>query len=575
MNDVTDKTRGSPLLLLFDLDGTLVLTDDIYFIVWKNILQSYNLFLTKDIFHNCIFGKNDHTVISELLPLKIKEIDEITRLKDRLFIENIGSIRMVAGAYEFLQSLQTSGHKMAVVTNCNRATAEYILTYLHISHFFEIVVVGNECPRPKPYPDPYIETIRTLGGVAENTIIFEDSYSGLLSAKGTNPRCIVGLQTMYSKEELFNHFANIAISDYTTIGDTITLSDIFEYENTNDDLLKKRIIESIHLPIRTVRISPTKLKGGFIADVISAQLELNTGETVDCVIKLENHKSTFLTDMSKTLDLYGREYYFYDTISTHVPINIPRFYGIVRDETYRNLGIVMENLAPRFRLNLNLNDEPIRTSLNIIDSMVKLHTKYWNKPVRNCFRELKCNNDASVFPFWGDFVKSKWGEFKEKWANVLNASQMEKGDYIVGHFQEIQQKISEKNLTIIHGDIKSANIFYDVKGNGEEGAIPYFIDWQYVANGKGVQDLVFFMVESFTAEKIKDCKTLFKEYYYIKVVESGVVYPRDEFEEDFQNAAYFGPFTVAVWFGTLPTDDLIDKNFPLIFIQKLFRFYGE
>jgi hypothetical protein len=56
-------------------------------------------------------------------------------------------------------------------------------------------------------------------------------------------------------------------------------------------------------------------------------------------------------------------------------------------------------------------------------------------------------------------------------------------------------------------------------------------------------------------------------------VESGISYSRESFEEDFKNASYFVPFTVAVWFGTLDTDDLIDKNFPSCFIQKLFHFY--
>jgi hypothetical protein len=38
---------------------------------------------------------------------------------------------------------------------------------------------------------------------------------------------------------------------------------------------------------------------------------------------------------------------------------------------------------------------------------------------------------------------------------------------------------------------------------------PYFIDWQYIANGKGVQDIVFFMIESFSIENINKYMDIF------------------------------------------------------------------
>jgi hypothetical protein len=105
--------------------------------------------------------------------------------------------------------------------------------------------------------------------------------------------------------------------------------------------------------------------------------------------------------------------------------------------------------------------------------------------------------------------------------------------------------------------------------------MPYFIDWQYISNGKGVQDLVFFMIESFTPDKIKLLYPIFKHYYYVQLIEYGVKnYTYEEYEKDFINASYYFPFFVAIWFGTVPTDDLIDLNFPYFYIQRLFNFYS-
>ena len=114
---------------------------------------------------------------------------------------------------------------------------------------------------------------------------------------------------------------------------------------------------------------------------------------------------------------------------------------------------------------------------------------------------------------------------------------------------------SAEPLTLVHGDVKSPNIFY-------MGDTPCFIDWQYIAHGKGVQDIVFFMIESFSPERMKHLYPLFKNYYYVKLLEYGVTdYSFAEYEKDWINAMYYFPFFVAVWFGTTPNSDLIDVNF--------------
>jgi hypothetical protein len=65
---------------------------------------------------------------------------------------------------------------------------------------------------------------------------------------------------------------------------------------------------------------------------------------------------------------------------------------------------------------------------------------------------------------------------------------------------------------------------------------------------------------------------LFKIYYYTKLREFGITgYSFAEYETDIKNAISYVPVFTAVWFGTLPHDDLIDKNFPFFFIQKLFN----
>ena len=574
-------------LYLFDLDGTLINTDDIYFDVWRELLEDYKILLTSEMYKTKIYGNCDTTVVQNLLPdYNLNNCVKISEKKDRLFNENIDKIKIIPGAIEFLKNVKLLGNKMAIVTNCNRPVSEYILNYLNIHYLFEFIIIGQECTRPKPYPDPYKYAIDKFKGKENKTIVFEDSKTGLLSANGVNPFCVVGLETNYSKEEIMNYGANISIENFLTITTTRLFEIISESgrtcfkedgPTTTMDTYCDYIRDSANFSIKNINIKNEKLKGGFISDVLEVFIEEESREH-DCVFKLENLTDNCLSSMSRILHLYDREYYFYDVISKHVPINIPRFYSIIRNKHFKPMGILMENLNKKNGIfNLNLNNENINVSLIIIDEIAKLHSKFWDKPLQNIFPELKKHNDTSFNPYLSQFIQSKWPFFKEKWANVLTKNQMELGETISNNFLNIQNDMSQSPLTLCHGDVKSANIFYTMNPVTNEynndNYVPCFLDWQYIAHGKGVQDLVFFMIESFDIDIIQKYKNLFKEYYYCKLLEYGVVnYSKEQFEQDFKTAACYFPYLVAIWFGTIPEDELIDKNFPSVFIKKLFSF---
>jgi hypothetical protein len=259
-----------------------------------------------------------------------------------------------------------------------------------------------------------------------------------------------------------------------------------------------------------------------------------------------------------------------------VPLKTPKCYGVIRDADYNNIGILMENLLTNgCALNLDLNREKVEVSFQVIKSIAKMHSAFWDKPISKIYKELKKNDNEMFKPSWREFVCERWSAFKDKWASILSESQLEIGDNIVVGFQRIQDALSERPLTLCHGDVKSANIFYrPLPNGGGDGVYEPYLDWQYLSHGKGVQDLVFFMIESFDADTIVVYRTLFKEYYYVKLMEFGVEgYTRAQYERDYWNAARYFPFFVAVWFGTINSDELIDKNFPFFYIQRLFHFY--
>lgn len=544
---------------LFDLDGTLVNTDAAYYSVWQEILTEYNITLTKDIYDMYIYSNNDANVKQNLLSGVQLTIDELSAKKDSLFLKHLEMITFIPGAAEFIQARKQEGHAIAVVTNSNRATAEAILNSMGIHA--DLLVIGSECEAAKPAPHPYLEAAKLLDIPITRCVVFEDSKTGVISARAANAQCIVGISE--SSGILQYAGADLIYPDFS-----FPVANIMDYKRPliNYDTILYNSIKSRYANVTNINVSPIQLKGGFIADVFSVSMELD-GVPKKAIFKLMNENDSPLNKMAHFLDLYGRENYFYESIAQFVPVHVPQCYGLIRDSSFKTIGFLLEDLREFAVLNRNLSTEPIDVSLSVISHMAKLHAGFWNKDLTRHFPYLRKHNDSSFKPSWNKFLSDRLDAFISKWHLILTPAHIELCRSIVGRFSEIQDALSTPPLTLTHGDIKSPNMFY-------KGDIPYFIDWQYIAHGKGVQDLVFFLIESYSKERMVHLFPLFKSYYYQKLQEYGVTdYSYEQYSADIKNAMFHFPFFVALWFGTTPNTDLIDVNFPYFFIQRLFAFY--
>ena len=561
-----NKYVNDTYAFLFDLDGTIVITDDIYFDVWCEILMKYNIVLTENIFKTFIQGNNDKYVIKTLLANVDVNLVELSKLKDELFIMNISKIKINGGIYEILIELRRNGYKACIVTNCNRMVANEIVKYINIDRYIDFIISSDDCINGKPDPEPYVKVINKYNISNNKCIIFEDSKTGILSGKSVSPKVLVGIETIYNSIELKNIGVDLSIKDFTNLS-------IHNLINTTSDTaccIKNLIKNNTSIiNVKDIIVDETKLKGGFIADVIAFKILTNNDCSYSQILKYENQEKNTLSNMAKVLELYKREYYFYTTISPYVNINIPKFYNLVLDNNFNPNGIVLENLTDKnYIVNLNLNNESIDVTLTIVDRISKMHVTFWNKNLKKMFPELKSSTDDNFYPFFNDFIIEKYDIFKNRWFHMFSIKHRNICDEIFNNFTKIQERFSiGNNLTFIHGDIKSPNIFYDVANNFE----PCFIDWQHCAIGKGVQDVIFFILESFNIENLKTTYNIVKYYYYKKIIEYGVInYSFEEYEKDICDAVCYIPFFTSIWFGTTPQDELIDKNFPYFFINKMF-----
>lgn len=539
-------------LYLFDLDGTMVITDNIYLDVWNSIFKKYNIIINDILFSEYIRGKSDDDVTKFFLGNSI----DVSNIKDELFISMIDRVKIIPGIIEYLNKIKLNGHKIAIVTNCNRKACNKIIEYCHFDRYVDFVVTSSECIKTKPNPEPYLKAVQYFNSDNNKAIIFEDSKSGIISGKSIYPKYIVGVKTNHDEHFLSSLGVNKVISDYCEM-------ELIEDNHNFLISLKRYLTNCYQFKIDSISFEDNKLKGGFISDIV--KLRINNE---NFILKLENNNNSNMSRMANLLELYDREYYFYEIISKYIPVKIPKFHSIIFNDEGIKIGILMEDISlDNFDINLNLNTESINVSLKVIDRIANLHSHFWNKKIDVMFPKLRNFSNINCV----NFIKENFPHFIKKWEYILSDEIKSKLEKYCDTFEEISSYLhSGNNLTLCHGDIKSPNIFYR-----KDDKEPLFIDWQYITCGKGVKDLIFFMIESFDNDTIKYNRNIFKDYYYIKLKENGIIYDINDYNRDFELSIGYFPFFVCVWFGTICEDELIDKNFPQIFIRKYISFISD
>lgn len=122
-------------------------------------------------------------------------------------------LQPVSGLGKLREWIEGKGLKRAAVTNAPRPNAELIISMLGLSDFFQLLIIGSECDRAKPFPDPYLKALHGLGVSPKHAFIFEDSKSGIKAGVAAGMP-VLGLATRNPEELLKEAGAAFVIKDF-------------------------------------------------------------------------------------------------------------------------------------------------------------------------------------------------------------------------------------------------------------------------------------------------------------------------------------------------------------------------
>ena len=185
---------------IFDLDGTLLDSSDVWTKVDEEFLRKRNIPMTQEYAeeikkHNFESGAV-YTVNRYNLEEDPKDIvNEWYNMAVKAYREDIN---LKPGAFDFLKKLKKLGVKLAVATSSDEILYKDCLIRNGIYDFFDAFVQTKEVNRGKEFPDVYVEAAKRIGASIKDCLVFEDLYMAINAAKS------VGFKTIgvYDKSNL-------------------------------------------------------------------------------------------------------------------------------------------------------------------------------------------------------------------------------------------------------------------------------------------------------------------------------------------------------------------------------------
>jgi beta-phosphoglucomutase-like phosphatase (HAD superfamily) len=195
-------------LLISDLDGTIVETEDYHRLAYNALFKELGLSQnwSKQDYMNRLqtMGGNKFREVFSWLELPEEEYEDTkTKLyhqKTKLYAELItadlksGQLGLRPGIRRLFAEVQDAGIPIAIATACVGWAAEQVIEAGLGKVFLQSLAVlcgGESTERKKPHPDIYLLVAEKTGIDPSDCVVLEDTRHGMLAAKSAGMNCLV------------------------------------------------------------------------------------------------------------------------------------------------------------------------------------------------------------------------------------------------------------------------------------------------------------------------------------------------------------------------------------------------
>lgn len=179
--------------VLWDLDGTLVDSEEFHWLSWRDTLRRERIELTYEQFL-ASFGQRNDRILPAWLgpdadPDRIRRIGDEKEAEYRRLAEAHG-LTPLPGAREWLTALRAAGWKQAIASSAPRLNVDAMLRVTGLDGCVDAIVSADDVTIGKPDPQVFLRAAEKLGAEPARAIVVEDAAAGIEGARRAGMRSI-------------------------------------------------------------------------------------------------------------------------------------------------------------------------------------------------------------------------------------------------------------------------------------------------------------------------------------------------------------------------------------------------
>ena len=179
--------------VLWDLDGTLVDSEEFHWLSWRDTIRPEGVELTYEQFLASFGQRNDRIVPvwlgADVDVERMRRIGEDKEAEFRRLAEAHGLVPL-AGAKEWLVALKAAGWKQSIASSAPRQNVDMMLRAAGLEGFLDAVVSADDVTRGKPDPQVFLKAAQAVGVAPARCIVVEDAAAGIEGARRAGMRSI-------------------------------------------------------------------------------------------------------------------------------------------------------------------------------------------------------------------------------------------------------------------------------------------------------------------------------------------------------------------------------------------------
>ena len=180
--------------VIFDMDGLLIDSEPFWEEAGKETLEKFNVSLSPEQYASSTGLRTEEWLQHWFHHFNINEkyIDEAEEVIVQKAIEKIVAHgEAMPGVYYILDFFKDRNFKIGLATSSPLSLANPVVEKLGIRNYLQTITSAETLSFGKPHPQVFINCAAELNSSPLQSLVFEDSFNGMIAAKAARMKCVV------------------------------------------------------------------------------------------------------------------------------------------------------------------------------------------------------------------------------------------------------------------------------------------------------------------------------------------------------------------------------------------------